>query len=417
MSKDEFMINYNNCKSLNREIRSNINYIDSINERLTSSNQKLVFLTKSSVDVWNPDASIEQNTYTKNVLNNEKERYEEFYTKFEVFYKNVEDLDSELASYLSSQISLIDKNDTYEFFVAGIQLNQNDLITEDVYNILIESGLSDDKAKSLVMLLSIEGQNEIIRLSKFSDEELNKERERLINKENKSLLDKVMAEVLAYPNAQNFISDLSSTLETSTFSSYVEKAILGRSLTQAKLDVNSIKGSINKLMNKIVSPGISAASRQKTRDLLTHLNGIGGARIAKIKFTENTVGALQKVGQGVTVLFATLDTIDNYNNNIDNYEKYGVDVNRAAYDFIVDETGLITSIVAGGKIGSAVGTAIGGPVGLVVGVVVGAGVGIISDVTINVIGDGLYDNVIEPAVDWWNDTCNDIGDWWDSLWW
>lgn len=112
-----------------------------------------------------------------------------------------------------------------------------------------------------------------------------------------------------------------------------------------------------------------------------------------------------------------LDTIDNYNNYIDNYEKYGVDENRAAYDFIVDEAGLITSIVAGGKIGSVVGTAIGGPVGLVVGVVAGAGVGIISDVTINVISDGLYDNVLEPAADWWNDTCNDIGDWWDSLWW
>lgn len=51
--------------------------------------------------------------------------------------------------------------------------------------------------------------------------------------------------------------------------------------------------------------------------------------------------------------------------------------------------------------------------------VVGFGVGVIVvvDNVVNDLGDELYNSVVKPAVDWWSDTCNGIGDWRDTLWW
>lgn len=417
MSKNEFMIHYANCKNFNREIKSNINYLEDIIDRVTTSNEKLDSMTKNGKKVWNPDDTIDRNDSLKSSLSSEKERYEKLYVNFEKFYVDIENMDSQLASYVTSQISYLDENDdNYEFLIAVIQLNNNDVITENVYQMLLDSGLTEEEAKNIVILLSVEGQNELIRLSHLSIEELEKEKKRLSDKQNKTLLETVISELLSYPNPKNFINDLVGALSDNSFTAYVEKAILGRSLVQAKLDVKSIQGSINKLMEQIVTPNLSKSAKLKTKKILTHLNAIGGARLAKIKFAEGTIKGIEKLGKAVSAAIIVIDTLENYNENKENYELYGVDQDRASYDFLIDETGLIASIAVGTKIGGSIG-ALGGPIASVVGVIIGAVASVAADVVINKAGDILFDNILEPATDWWNDTCNDVGDWWDTLWW
>lgn len=351
----------------------------------------------------------------------EKTRYEEFYTKFKSFYESAEEMDSMLASYLSAQMTLIDKNATYEFFIAGIELNQNDLFQEDMYALLIEYGFSEEEARSLIMLLSIEGQTKIIELSELPHEELMKEKERLRDKENKTSMEKILLDLLEHPSFGEYIRDLASDLvKTNGFTSFVEKVILGSSLKQAKLDVDDLQKQINELTKEFMSMKKPSVKKQEISNLLEHYQNVKNLRVSKIKFTENTIKALQKVGQAISYISLAIESIDNYNNAIDSYEKYGVDEDKAKFDFIVDEIGLISSTAAGGYVGGAVGSLFG-PAGTVVGTAVGGFIGMIIesmvDNIINSIGDFVYDNIIEPKDNFMKDLWNEIEDWWDILCW
>ena len=59
----------------------------------------------------------------------------------------------------------------------------------------------------------------------------------------------------------------------------------------------------------------------------------------------------------------------------------------------------------------------GGVVGTVGGFVIGATVNIVYSMVVDPILTAAYDNIVEPVGEWVEDKLNDLGDWWDSLWW
>ena len=69
-----------------------------------------------------------------------------------------------------------------------------------------------------------------------------------------------------------------------------------------------------------------------------------------------------------------------------------------------------------GGIGSALGPA-GTAAGMAVGIVAGGAVGALYGVVVKPAGTYIYNEAIEPVLEWSGDKINDIADWWSTLCW
>lgn len=118
--------------------------------------------------------------------------------------------------------------------------------------------------------------------------------------------------------------------------------------------------------------------------------------------------------------------------SLEQYEQFtknGEEIDDIVAAVGIDVGGILVAGAAGQAAGQyicgAVGTAVGGPVGTVVGGVVGTVGGFVIGATVNIVYSmvvdpiltAAYDNVVEPVGEWVEDKLNDLGDWWDSLWW
>lgn len=118
--------------------------------------------------------------------------------------------------------------------------------------------------------------------------------------------------------------------------------------------------------------------------------------------------------------------------SLEQYEQFtknGEEIDDIVAAVGIDVGGILVARAAGQATGQyicgAVGTAVGGPVGTVVGGVVGTVGGFVIGATVNIVYSmvvdpiltAAYDNIVEPVGEWVEDKLNDLGDWWDSLWW
>ncbi|MFR3912523.1 MAG: hypothetical protein ACLTYB_15515, partial [Clostridium paraputrificum] len=118
--------------------------------------------------------------------------------------------------------------------------------------------------------------------------------------------------------------------------------------------------------------------------------------------------------------------------SLEQYEQFtknGEEIDDIVAAVGIDVGGILVAGAAGQAAGQyicgAVGTAVGGPVGTVIGGVVGTVGGFVIGATVNIVYSTVvdpiltaaYDNVVEPVGEWVEDKLNDLGDWWDSLWW
>lgn len=425
MSNTVFKINYNKCKAFNREIQSNITFLDEIIQNINSANEYLE-ISRVGMSVWNTEYPINDNNNIKNKLYIEKDRYEQFHKRFENFYTNVKQVDSQLASYLVSQLTSIEDNSKdYDFLIAGIEVNQNENITDDIYNMLIQSGMSQEEALKICSLLTIEGQNEIIKLSEMTAEDFEKYRQELISKNEKSFLDEIILNVISsFTDYKTYISELSDKLKDGKFNEYIESIILGRSSAQMRNDIRSIEGQIRQYIKKLDTPNLSNKKRNIIYDrLMNDLNHLG-SKTLKLKFSDNAINTASKIGKGIVKYMPYIEiaigTPEIINENSDNYKLYGVDVQNAWYDFGIDMASLITYTFTSAKISSFVGTLFGPEgtvIGFIVGTIVGVAGGLFASNIIDKTGDFLYDNLVEPATDWFLDICNDVSDWWEAFLW
>lgn len=418
MSNTVFKINYNKCKAFNREIQSNITFLDEIIQNINSANEYLE-ISRVGMSVWNTEYPINDNNNIKNKLYIEKDRYEQFHKRFENFYTNVKQVDSQLASYLASQLTSIEDNSKdYDFLIAGIEVNQNENITDDIYNMLIQSGMSQEEALKICSLLTIEGQNEIIKLSEMSAEDFQKYRQELISKNKKSLLDEIILSIISsFTDYKTYVDELSDNLEKGNFAKYIENIILGKSSAQMKNDIRSIDGQIRQYIRQLDTHNLSNKKRNIIYDrLMNDLNHLG-SKTSKLKFSDNAVKTASKIGKGVGYILTAIEVYSSADENYKDYTLYGEDVQKSWYDFGMDMSVIVASAKAGEIVGGAVGTAFGGPIGTIAGFVVGVGTGAFTGAVISFFDDIIYDKLVEPAADWFLDVCNDVSDWWEAFLW
>lgn len=418
MSNTVFKINYNKCKAFNREIQSNITFLDEIIQNINSANEYLE-ISRVGMSVWNTEYPINDNNNIKNKLYIEKDRYEQFHKRFENFYTNVKQVDSQLASYLVSQLTSIEDNSKdYDFLIAGIEVNQNENITDDIYNMLIQSGMSQEEALKICSLLTIEGQNEIIKLSEMTAEDFEKYRQELISKNKKSLLDEIILNIISsLTDYKTYVDELSDKLKDGKFNKYIESIILGRSSAQMKNDIRSIEGQIRQYIRKLDTHNLSNKKRNIIYDrLMNDLNHLG-SKTSKLKFSDDAVKAATKLGKGVSAILTAIEVYSSADENYKDYTLYGEDVQKSWYDFGMDMSVIVASAKVGEITGTFVGTLFAGPIGTAIGFFAGIAAGAATGAVISFFDDIIYDKLVEPATDWFLNVCNDVSDWWEAFSW
>lgn len=425
MAKDIFLADYSSCRQTSREITSNGSYLDDI----------LDFIEKGDGYITTAGGQFDKTTYNeliaevKKYIEEDKNRYSSFYTKFEEFHTPLEDIDAGLSQMLDSQLDNIKKNNNYDSYVAVINSNEQSNYETSLYYSLLEQGLSNEDALKFAAMGDQETEDLIKKFADMSPSEYEEAIKALKEKADKSPAELFLCDICSFDKTDSNIGLLKDiTTEFGAGGGWVsvlERGLLDRSLSQANLDVNSITGQMTKLKHQIRTSQLSQLKIDQMTAEYDRLAIIRNERLNKVAGVTNTektvAGVTKAVGVAITIYQVAKIGKDEW----DAFYKDGVELDDCIVDAGLSLGGLYVSTVAGATageyIGGAAGTAfspgVGTGAGIVGGLVVGGVVGLVYDGIVKPVGVAIYENALEPAGEWIGDRVNDVGDWWDSLWW
>ena len=479
MGESIFSVDYSCCADANREVQSNINYIDEILDIIDNMNE----------DVEEIDGGWDRSLYDQNAqemkdyLSKEKERYDSFYTNFNSFYCKIEGIDASLKSLFESEVNYVEDEGSYEFYLAIIQTDISENLDDSMYDKLIELGLSEDEAMKVTVFCSSEMADEINKLSNMSEEEIQKYINSINAKENKSPLEIILLDILSLNSGQSYL-DMLATISEDVAEGKWDTVILGKQLDKEVIE--EIEKSYGFISNKITALEKQIDSGQlsefKTNKVLKEIEKLKSKRDNLINNSANSKvasygGRINKIKQRIESGKYSAEEIEKLNakllkyqelkeNSITNYSKaqkiknctfkgskqilnvaqlvvavwqgieigveeqnqimkYGKEVDDAVVDGALDVGSIAAGMWAGGTAGAAIGAAAtavvgslpGAAIGFIGGCVVGGVTSFAFDSAVHPVLKNAYDDYVEPAAEWVKDKVNDIGDWWDTLLW
>lgn len=430
MSKDIFLADYSNCEDTRQEIDSNIYFLEEIKSLLDSISSQISNASIPSY-LWSRFSIDEYIIQLKQYISTDIQRYENFKPKFTEFYSQIEPLDIGLENLINNQLKFIEDNKDYNTYIAILKQNQTDETQENIYNLLISQGLPEDVAMKISLLYDSEAQQLLSELEKLDETELKKKLDEMYNKAVKSPVEFMLIEFLALnkgsSNSGN-IKDLANLMSDGALASFMTSKYIGKDLSQYTLDINSLQGEINKLTTKLRGSQLSRRKITLTENKLVELKNIRNTKLSNLtkvnKFTkiQEYTGKIAKWAGRAAIAFQVYEiTTEQW----EEYSKNGVELDDVVVAAGIDTLGIVASAYGGGLVGvkagaiagsffaPPVGTIVGGVVGLVAGV----GLGFLYGAVIDPILTDLYNEVVEPGLDWVEDQFNEIGDWWDTIWW
>ena len=423
MSKDVFMADYSECRQTNREIQSNLNIIEDILSRLKKMDGHAQEVSVSS-DIWDKSDYEEEYATLKRYLNEETNRYSNFHSAFEEFHTPLEDIDSGLKSLLESALEFIEENEEYGIYMSVIKNSQLEEIESVLYQELIDQGVDAEEALKISSLASPEFQELLNELLELDESELLSKIDEIGKKAEKSPSELILLDILSAnkPNTySDIVKDLSKEFAEGGLVGLLENKSLGKSLGKYELDIKSLTGQINKLNREIANSQLCQTKINIKTEILEKLKIIRETKMAKVNKLKTTTSTLSTISKWLNAAGYVYIAADISLAEYENYVENGYELDDVVVDTGFDIAGVLLTIKAGGEAGSYIGGLIGGPGGAVAGiaggVVVSGLVSLLWDGVIKPVGIELYDNVLEPAGEWIVDKVNDIGDWWDSLWW
>ncbi len=423
MSKDVFMADYSECRQTNREIQSNLNIIEDILSRLKKMDGHAQEVSVSS-DIWDKSDYEEEYATLKRYLNEETNRYSNFHSAFEEFHTPLEDIDSGLKSLLESALEFIEENGEYGIYMSVIKNSQLEEIESVLYQELIDQGVDHEDPLNIKKKTSPEFQELLNELLELDESELLSKIDEIGKKAEKSPAELILLDILSAnkPNTySDIVKDLSKEVAEGGLAALLTNKMLGKSLSKYELDIKSLTGQINKLNKELANSQLCQTKINIKTDILEKLKVIRETKISKVNKLNTTQTTLSTISKWLNVAGYVYIGVDISLTEYENYFENGYELDDVIVDTKFNVAGVLVSAEVGAEAGSYVGGLIGGPVGAGVGIAVGAVVagvvGLLWDGVIKPVGIELYENVLEPAEEWIGDKVNDIGDWWDSLWW
>lgn len=475
MSDTIFFADYSNCEDANREVNSNINYIDAIYDIIDDMDE---YIDEIGPELWARSKYDGKVKKLRAKLQQEKDRYGTFYEAFKEFYSSLEDIDASMNALFTNSVNYIEKEGSYELYLAIIETDINSDLKDGMYEMLLELGLSEEEA----MLIQTECSSEMVdllsKLSTLSDEELEAYVKEIAQKEDKSLLDVALYDILSVDDPGSYMDTISGLLDDIAEGKW-DKLLLRHKIQQDAIDkigrnCLSTEAEIKAIQKKLSSDKLSDISRQNLLSKIEKLkakletsverNGGSGldcksARLAKLKqklkggkLTAEQVSKVEAEVLEIETMRANsvanrlkAQKIKNISTKVgkvaakalkylaiayelkeigieeyDEITKNGKELDDAALSASLDIGALALGMWTGGKAGAAIGTAIGGPVGagvgFVSGVIIGGGTQAAANWASKYVEEA-YDEYVEPEIQEGLDELNDLGDWWDSLWW
>ncbi|MCY6958014.1 hypothetical protein [Clostridium brassicae] len=427
MSKDIFMADYSECRDTNREIKSNLNYIEDIVSRLKSMDNLIQKVDMPS-SVWDKSNYESDFAIINRYLNEETNRYNNFHTAFEAFYTPLEKIDAGLKAVLTNSLNFIEETEEYGVYVSIIKSGEQEELVDSIYNELIKQGVSKEDALKISALANEETQELLKELAGLDQNELKNKIDEIKHKTKQSPSEIVLLDLLSadQPNTySDMIKDLSQEFAMGGFVGVLEKGYLGKNLDKYQLDIKSLTGQITKLNRQITNSQLSAAKINIKRETMEQLKAIRESKLSKIDGLDSTKNNLSKISRWLGIAATAYNIGKISYDEWKNYSENGAELDDVVVDAGIEWGGIVASTAGAafatskalGVVGTTVTPGVGTVIGLGVGFVGGAAAGFAYNILVKPILIKAYDDAIKPAGEWIVDKANDIGDWWDSLCW
>ncbi|WP_238916391.1 hypothetical protein [Clostridium sp. YIM B02555] len=423
MSKDVFMANYSECRDTNREIESNLNYIEEILARLRKMDNCVQKVNVPS-NVWNSGNYESDYSTMKRYLNDETTRYNNFHKAFDGFHTPLEKIDAGLKSRLENSLNFIEENKEYGIYVSVIKGSQIDELENGIYNELISRGVSKEEAIKLSALTNENTQNLLKELLALDESELQSKIDEIKHKTKQSPSELVLLDILSLnqPNTySDTLKDLAKEFARGGFTGVLQSGMLGKALDKYNLDIKSLSGEINKLDREIISSQLGAKKINLKTEAMDQLKAIRDSKLSKVSKFETTLGNMATISKWLGKASTAYNIGKIGYTEWKNVTENGAEFNDAVVDAGIEWGSVAFSAYAGGKIGGAVGTAMGPGVGTAIGVGAGfaggAAGGFLYGTLVKPTLNTAYKDVVKPTREWIVEKENNVKDWWDSLWW
>lgn len=424
MTKDIFLADYSSCRQTNREITSNGFYLDDILELIEEGDGYI----STAGGLFNKSTYNELISQVKKCIGEEKTRYSNFYSSFEEFHTPLEDIDAGLAQLLESQLDNL-KDSNYDSYVAIINSNEQSNFETSLYYYFLAQGLSNEEALKFSAMGDQETEDLIKKFSEMSPSEYDSAIKELKEKVDKSPAEIFLFEICQFNSPDtdmDLLKDITKEFAAGgTWVSVIEKGMLNRSLSQAKLDANSLTGQLTKLRHQVRTSQLSRAKVNAMQDEYNRLKILRDEKIAKVAKVESAEKNMETISRrlGKVVKVYQVGKI-----GYDEYKEFmegGVELDDCIVSAGLEWGGIWASTVAGGYVGEKAGAAIGSLAGPGLGTAAGMGAGLLAGgfvgaaygIVVKPIGTYVYNEAIEPIGQAAMDVGNDIKDWWDTLWW
>jgi len=419
MSKDIFMADYSECRDTNREIQSNVNYIEEIISRFKSMDNLVQGINVPS-SVWDK-TNYESDFATINrYLNEEENRYTNFHSAFDAFYTPLEKLDAGLKSMLNNSLDFIKENKEYGVYVSIIKSSEKKELEDGIYDELIKKGINKEEAIKISALANEKTQDLIDELLKLDESELKSKIEEIKHKGKQSPSELILLDILSFDQGNTYsdtLKDLSKEFATGGFAGVLQKGYLGKSLDKYKLDIRSLSGQINKLDRQISSGRLSEAKISIKTETMERLKIIRDSKISNVDKFESTKGNLTTISKWVGRISTAYNVGKISYDEWKDYDENGAELDDVVVDVGISWGGVMASTAGGAYATSlALGT-VGTSVAPGVGTAIGMGSGFVYGALVKPVLTEAYKDVVKPAGEWIGNKANDVGDWWDSLWW
>lgn len=420
MSDSIFEIDYSSCRDFEREIKSYINYFEDIQDLISDVETNISNATALN-GIWSKENLNNNISNLKSAIKKEVCRYSNFKSGFNEFHSPIESIDSNLEMMIENQLKFVDDNRDYNMYITLLQFNQADEAQEQLYNTLIDQGLAKEEATKVSLLFNPQTKSLINKLIGLDESELKKEIKKIKDKVVKSPEEVLLIDILSMDKNSarvDVLNQVNSIIASGSVSSWLNSKYVGKNINKFNLDIKAIDGQINALTRKISK---SQLGKTKVNIMKGQLEDLKNIRATKISKSTRLGEVTNTVGKWTGRIAVACQVAEISSEQYENYIKNGDELDDVAAAVGIDVGGIILSGIAGSKISGAIGTTIGGPIGSIIGVVVGFLLGGVAGVIYNVIVDpiltDIYDNIVEPGVDWIEDKINDLGDWWDTLCW
>ncbi|MBQ6819774.1 MAG: hypothetical protein IJO26_00580 [Clostridium sp.] len=419
MSDSIFEIDYSSCDNFEREIKSYINYFEEIQDLLSDVETYISNVTDLN-GLWSTEVLNNNIYYLKSAIDKEISRYSNFQIGFNNFYSPIESIDSNLESMINNQLKFVEDNKDYNVYITLLKFNQVDVGQDQLYNILIDQGLSQEEAMKISLLFNPETKRLIEELSNLNESELQKALEDLNNKLIKSPEEVLLIDILSMDKNSarvDVVNQINDIIASRSVASWINSKYVGKDINQFNLDIKAIDGQITHLEQKISR---SQLGKSKVNIMKSELDDLKNIRSTKISKSTKLSNATTSVGKWAGRIAVACQVAEISTEQYENYFKNGDELDDVVVAAGIDVAGIVASGIAGSQVGGLIGSG-GGPIGTVIGIVGGflitAFAGYIYNVFIDPILTDLYNNIIEPSSYWIGNKINDLEDWWDILCW